>query len=86
MGDPMADDFLRFMVFIFKALFLKTLKFQLCRYFSLRPHDKSSWDKKQIVHNLRSYGPKIFNFRILMFKYFFHAKNPKNSEKWKTIL
>ena len=50
----MADDFLSFMVFIFKALFLKTLKFQLCRYLSLRPHDESSWDKKQIVHNLCS--------------------------------
>ena len=36
MGDPMADDFLSFMAFIFKVLFLKTLKFQLCRYFSLR--------------------------------------------------
>ena len=74
----MADDFLSFMVFIFKALFLKTLKFQLCRYFSQRPHDESSWDKKQIVHNLCSYGPKSCNFQIFMFKYFFHAKNPKN--------
>ena len=35
----MADHFLSFMVFIFKALFPKTLKFQLCRYFSLRRVD-----------------------------------------------
>ena len=28
----MADEFLSFMVFIFKALFLKTLKFQICRF------------------------------------------------------
>ena len=83
MGDPMADDFLSFKVFIFKALFLKTLKFQLCRYFSLRPHDASSWDKKKIVHNLFSYGPKSCNFKIFMFKYFFQAENPKNSKKWK---
>ena len=60
----MADYFLSFMVFIFKALFLKTLKFQLFRYFSLRPNDESSWDKKQIVHNLCSYGPKSCNFKI----------------------
>ena len=77
----MADDFLSFMVFIFKTLFLKTLKFLLCRYFSLRPHGESSWDKKQIVHNLCSYGPKSCNFKIFMFKYSFHAKNPKNSKK-----
>ena len=44
MGDPMADEFLSFMVFIFKALILKTLKFQLCRYFSLRRVDEFSWD------------------------------------------
>ena len=79
----MADDILSFMVFIFKALFLKTLKFQLRRYFSLRPHDESLWDKKQIVHNLCSYRPKSCNFKIFMFKYFFHAKNPKNFKKWK---
>ena len=36
MGNPIADHFLSFMVFIFKALFLKTLKFQLCRYLSPR--------------------------------------------------
>ena len=79
---PMADDFLSFIVFFFfKALFLKTLKFQLCRYFSLRPHDESSYDKKQIVHNLCSYGPKSCNFKIFMFIYFFHDKNPKNSKK-----
>ena len=49
----MADDFLSFMAFIFKALFLKTLKFQLCRYFSLRPHDESSWDKKKSVFPMK---------------------------------
>ena len=27
MGNPMTDDFLSFIVFIFKVLFLKTLKF-----------------------------------------------------------
>ena len=86
MGDPMTDDFLSSMVFIFKALFLKKLKFQLCRYFSLRPHDESSWDRKQIVHNLCSYGPKSCNFKIFMFKYFFYAKNPKNSKKCKKIM
>ena len=66
------EDFLSFMVFIFKALFLKTFQF-LCRYFFLRPQDESSWDEKQIVHNLCSYGPKSSNFKIFMFKYFFHA-------------
>ena len=86
MGDPIADDFLRLIIFIFKALFLKTLKFQLCRYFSLKPHDESSWDKKQTVHNSFSYGPKSCNSKTFMFKYFFHAKNPKNSKKWKKIL
>ena len=48
MGNPMADHFLSFMVFIFKALFLKTLIFQLCRYFSLRRGDEFSWDKDQL--------------------------------------
>ena len=57
----MADDNLSFMVFIFNALFLKTLKFQLCRYFSLRRVDEFSWDKEQIFHNLCSYGPKSLN-------------------------
>ena len=86
MDDPMADDFLNFMVLIFKALFLKILKFQLCRYFSLRRVYEFSWDKRQIVHNLYSYGPKSLNFKIFICKYFFHAKNPKNSKKWKQIL
>ena len=36
MGNPMTDHFLSIMVFIFKDLFLKTLKFKLCRYFSLK--------------------------------------------------
>ena len=59
MGNPMADYFLSFMVFNFKALFLKTLKFQLCRYFSLRRVNEFSWDTtKQIIHNLCSYGSK----------------------------
>ena len=58
MGDPMADDFLSYMVYFFKALFLKTLKFQLLRYFSVRRVDEFLWDKKQIIHNLRSYGFK----------------------------
>ena len=78
MVDPMADDFLSFMVFIFKALFLKTLKFQLLRYFSLRRVDQFLWGREQIVHNLRSYGPKSCNFKVFMCKYFFHAKSPKN--------
>ena len=86
MGDPMADDFLSYMVYFFKALFLKTLKFQVCRHFSLRLIDEFSWDKKQIVHNLCNYGPKSCNFKIFMSKYFFHAKNHKNSKKWKKIL
>ena len=58
MGDSIADDILSFMVFIFKTLFLKTYKFQLSRYFSLRRVDEFSWDTEQIVHNLCSYGPK----------------------------
>ena len=89
MGNPMADYFfylLSFMVFIFKALFLKTLKFQLCRYFSQRRVDEFSWDKKQIIHNLCSYGFKSCNFKIFMYKYYFHDKNPKNSKKWKKLL
>ena len=86
MGNPMADHFLSFMVFTFKALFLKTLKFQLCRYFSLRRVDACSWDKKQIIHNLCSYGSKSCNFKIFIYKYFFHDKNPKNSKKWKKFL
>ena len=77
MGNPIADHFLSFMIFIFKALFLKTLKFQLCRYFSLRRVDAFSWDKNQIIHNLYSYGSKSCNFKIYMYKYFFHNKNPR---------
>ena len=86
MGNLMAHNFLSFMVFIFEALFLKTLKFQLCRYFSQRRVDEFSWDKKQIIHNLCNYGSKSCNFKIFIFEYFFHAKNPKNSKKWKKIL
>ena len=52
MEDLITDDFVSFMVFIFKALFLKTLKFQLCRYFSLRRVDEFSWNKEQIFHNI----------------------------------
>ena len=80
MGNPMADHFLSFMVFIFKALFLKTLKFQLCRYLSLSRVDEFSSYKKQIIHNLWSYGSKSCNFKIS------HDKNPKNSKKWKKLL
>ena len=83
MGNPMAHHFLSFMVLIFKVLFLKTLKFQLCRYFSQRRVDEFSWDKKQIIYNLCSYGSKSWNFKIFIYKYFFHDKNPKNSKKWK---
>ena len=86
MGDPMADDFLSYMVYFFKALFLQTLRFQLLRYFSLRRMDEFSCDKKQTVHNLCSYGCKSFNFKVLMCKYFFHAINSKNSKKWKKLL
>ena len=86
MGDPMADDFLSFMVFIFKVLFLKTFKLQLCRYFSLRRVDEFSWDKAQIVDNSCCYEPKSCNFKIFMCKYFFHAKSPKNPKKWKKLL
>ena len=85
MGNPMADYFLSFIVFIFKALFLKTLKFQLCRYFSQRRVDEFSWNKKQNIHNLYSYGSKSCNFKIFMYKYFFHDKNHKNSKKWKKL-
>ena len=81
MGNPMPDHFLSFMVFIFKALFLKTLKFQHCRYFSLRRVDEFSWNKKQIIDNLCSYGSKSCNFKIFMYKYFFQNKTPKNSKK-----
>ena len=80
MGDPMADDFSSFMVFTFKTLFLKTLKFQFSRYLSLKRVDEFSWDKEQIIPNLCSYGPKSCNFYIFMCKYFFHAKSPKNSK------
>ena len=86
MGNLMADHFLSFMVFSFKAIFLKTLKFQLCRYFSVRRVDEFSWDKKQIVHNLCNYGSKSCNFKIFMYKYFFHVKILKNSKKWKKLL
>ena len=86
MGNPMADLFLSVMVFIFKALFLKTFKFQLCRYFSLRRVDEFSWDNEQIIHNLCSYGSKSCNFKVFMYKDFFHDKNPKNSKKWKILL
>ena len=82
----MADDFLSFMVFIFKALFLKTLKFQLCRYFSLRRVDEFSWDKQQVIHNLCSYGSKSWNFKIFMYNYIFHDKTPKNFKNWKKLL
>ena len=81
MGNLMEVPSGSFMVFIFKALFLKTLKFQLCRYFSLRWFDQFSWDKKKIIHNLGSYGSKSCNFKIFMYKYFSHDKNPINSKK-----
>ena len=84
MRHPMADHFLSFMVFIFKALFLKTLKFQLWRYLSLRMVDEFSWDKEQIVHNLYRCESNSCKFKIFMCKYFFHAKNPKHSKKWKS--
>ena len=74
------------MVFIFKALFLKILKFQLYRYFSLRRVDEFLWDKQQIIHNLCSYGSKSCNFKVFMFKYFVHDKTPKNSKQWKKLL
>ena len=54
---------------------LNSFKKKVYRYFSLRPHDGFSWDKEQIVHNLCSYGSKSCNFKVLMSKYFFHAKN-----------
>ena len=81
MRDPMADDFLSFMVFIFKALFLKTLKFQLCRYLSLRRVDEFSWDKKKIVHNLCIYGSKSCNCVSIfsMLKALKIQKNGKNN-------
>ena len=82
----MADHFLSLMVFIFKALFRKTLKFKLYRYFSLRRVDEFSWDKEQIIHSLCSYGSKNCNFKVVMCKYFFHNKNPKNSKKFKKLL
>ena len=78
MWNPMADHFLSFMVFIFKALFLKTLKSKLCHYFSLRRVDEFSWDNEQIIHNLCSYGSESCNFEVFMCKYSFHDKNPKN--------
>ena len=74
MGNPMANYFLSFMVFNFKALVLKTLQFQLRSYFSLRRVDEFSWHKKQIIHNLWSYGSKSCNFEIFMYKYFFYDK------------
>ena len=37
MGDCMTNHFGSFMVCIFKAFFLKTLKFELCRNLFLRP-------------------------------------------------
>ena len=77
MGNPMADHFLSFMVLIFKALFLKTLKFQLCRYFSLRRVDAFSWEKKQIIHNSCIYGSKSCNFKIFMYNYFSTIKTLK---------
>ena len=81
----MADDFLSYMVYFFKGLFLKKLKFQLCRHFSLSLVDEFSWDKKQIVHNLCSYGPKSCNFKIFMCKYFSMPKTlniQKNGKKY----
>ena len=64
MGDPMADDFLSYMVYFFKALFLKTLKFQVCRHFSLRLVDEFSWDTKQIDERqaLRTRKHNMLNF------------------------
>ena len=85
MGNWMADHFLSSMVFIFKVLLLKTLKFKLCRSFSLKRVDEFSWDKMQIIHNLFSYGSKSCNLEVFMFKYFFHDKNPDNSKKWKIL-
>ena len=77
MGNPMADQLLSFMVIIFKALFLITLKFQLCRYFSLRRVDEFLSDKKQIIHNICSYASKSCNFKIFMYKYFVHHYHDK---------
>ena len=85
MGNPMADHFLSFMVFIFKALFLKTLKFQLHRYFSLRRVNAFSWDIKQIIHNLCSYGYKSCNFKIFCISIFSMVKTLKIKKMEKII-
>ena len=76
-----------FRLYTLKALFVKTLKFQLCRYFCLRRVDEFSWDKKQIIHNLCSYGSKSCNFKIFKYKYFFSMiKTLKIKKKWKKLL
>ena len=77
MGNQMTNHFLSFMVFIFKALFLKTLKFQLCCYFSLRQVDQFLWDKEQIIYNLCSYGSNSCNLKVFMCKYFSMIKTLK---------
>ena len=81
MGNPIADHFLSFMIFIFKALFLKTLKFKLCRYFSLRRVDEFSWEKEQIIHNLCSYGSKSCNLRFSCVSSFSMIKTLKIKKK-----
>ena len=85
MGDPMADDFLSYLVYFFKALFLKTLKFQLCRHFSLRLVDEFSWDRKQIVHNYVVMGLRAAILRFSCVSIFFMPKTLKIQKNGKNI-
>ena len=36
--------------------------------------------------NFHGIESKLFMIYVVMYKYFFHAKNPKNSKRWKKIL
>ena len=87
----MADGFLSYMVFFFKALFLKTLKFQLRRHFSLRLVDEFSWDKKKkIIHNLCFIIYVVMGLRVALLRFscvsiFSMSKTLKIKKKWKNI-
>ena len=66
MGNSMADHFLSFMVFIFKAIFPVTLKFQLCRYFSLRRVEQFALCPMKIHHAVsEKSNDKLFFLKML---------------------
>ena len=81
----MADDFLSYMVYFFKALFLKTLKFQLLRYFSLRRWMNFHGIKSNLFIIYVVIDVRVAILRFWCVSIFFMLKT-KNSKKWKKLL